>query len=224
MRRSVLAVGCVAVALLVLPSATAGGWWTSIRLDRTRVAVGQEMKVHANVMFRSIEAAEAAQQGQAQGAFYVYLLRGFEYSVVLGAMRKPSPRNWWSLGSAHAFRVGRVVISGQESNLAVAKSSFRMPEVPPGKYAVMFCDTGCAHPLADVIPTLPKQLSVTASRSDGTSRWVQNAGWLVVGVVLGALFGFVLGRLGGPASPEPVAAGWQLSDEQELAELLGSHR
>jgi hypothetical protein len=146
MRRSVLAVGCVAVALLVLPSATAGGWWTSIRLDRTRVAVGQEMKVHANVMFRSIEAAEAAQQGQAQGAFYVYLLRGFEYSVVLGAMRKPSPRNWWSLGSAHAFRVGRVVISGQEPNLAVAKSSFRMPEVPPGKYAVMFCDTGCAHP------------------------------------------------------------------------------
>ena len=24
--------------------------------------------------------------------------------------------------------------------------------MPPGKYAVMFCDARCAHPLADVIP------------------------------------------------------------------------
>jgi hypothetical protein len=27
-----------------------------------------------------------------------------------------------------------------------------VPDVPPGKYAVMFCDARCAHPLADVIP------------------------------------------------------------------------
>jgi hypothetical protein len=82
MQKSVLAIGCVAATLFVLPSATAGGWWTSIRLDRTRVSVGQEMKVHANVMFRSIDAAEAAQNGEAQAAFYVYLLRGFDYSIV----------------------------------------------------------------------------------------------------------------------------------------------
>lgn len=226
MQKSVLAIGCVAAALIVLPSATAGGWWTSIRLDRTRVAVGEEMKVHVNVMFRSIDAAEAAQNGEAQGAFYVYLLRGFDYSVVQRAMRKPSPRNWWSLGSADAFRVGRVALGSEESNLAVAKASFRVPDVPPGEYAVMLCDTGCAHPLADVIPTRPKQLTVTAARTGMLPR-VQDAGWLVGGVALGALLGFVLGfvlgRLGGPGSRETVAAAWQPSDDEELEELLSSH-
>ena len=208
----------------MLPSATAGGWWTSIRLDRTRVAVGQEMKVHANIMFRSVDAAKAAQTGETQGGFYVYLLRGFDYSTVQRAMREASPQNWWTVGSAHAFRVGRVVISGRESNLALANASFRVPEMPPGRYAVMFCDTGCAHPLADVIPTLPTQLTVTAPRTAGRSPWVQKAGWLVVGIVLGALLGFVLGRLSGPVPPEPVAAVWQPSDDEELEELLSSHR
>jgi hypothetical protein len=226
MRKSVLAMGCVAAALIALPSATAGGWWTSIRLDRSRVAVGEEMKVHVNVMFRSIDAAEAAQNEEAQGAFYVYLLRGFDYSVVQRAMRKPSPRNWWSLGSADAFRVGRVVLGSEESNLAVAKASFRVPDVPPGEYAVMLCDTGCAHPLADVIPTRPEQLTVTAARTGMLPRG-QDPGWLVGGVALGALLGFVLGfvlgRLGGPSSREPVAAAWQPSDDEELEELLSSH-
>jgi hypothetical protein len=224
MQRSVLAIGCTAAALIVLPTATAGGWWTSIRLDRTSVAVGQEMKVHADVMFRSIDAAKAAQTGETQGGFYVYLLRGFDYSTVQRAMREASPQNWWTVGSAHAFRVGRVVISGRESNLALANASFRVPEMPPGRYAVMFCDAGCAHPLADVIPTLPTQLTVTAPRTAHKSPWVQKAGWLVLGVVLGALLGFVLGRLRGPVPPEPVAAVWQPSDDEELEELLSSHR
>jgi hypothetical protein len=206
----------------MLPSATAGGWWTSLRLDRTRVAVGQEMKVHADLMFRSVDAAKAAQTGQAQGRFYVYLLRGFDYSVVQRAMRKPSPLNWWSLGSADAFRVGRVEIGGRESNLALAKASFRVPKLPPGRYTVMFCDAGCAHPLADVIPTLPKQLTVTGPRSVGGSPLVQKVGWLVVGVVLGALLGFVFGRLGRRASPEPIAVPWQPSDDEELEELLSA--
>jgi hypothetical protein len=226
MNRSVLAIGCVAAALIVLPSATAGGWWTSIRLDRTRVSVGQEMKLHVNVMFRSVDAAEAAETGETQGGFYVYFLRGFDYSIVQRAMREASPQNWWSLGRARAFRVGRVVISRRELNLAQANASFRVPEVPPGKYAVMFCDEGCAHPLADVIPTPPWKLTVTPSRTAGSSPWVQTAGWLVVGVALGALLGFVLGRLrrGHASSPEPVAAAWQPSDDEELEELLSSHR
>jgi hypothetical protein len=217
--RSALAIGCVAVALIVPPSATAGGWWTSIRLDRTRVAVGQEMQVHASVMFRSIDAAEAAQKGGTQGDFYVYLLRGLDYSVVQRAMRKPSPQNWWTIGSAEAFRAGRVVINRQESNLGVAKASFRVPDVPLGRYAVMFCDEACTHPLADVIPTRPKQLTVTARPTAGTSQWVQRFGWLVIGVVVGVPLGFALCILGRPASPEPVAAGWQPSDERELEEL-----
>jgi hypothetical protein len=42
--------------------------------------------------------------------------------------------------------------------------------------------------------------------------------------VLGALLGFGLGRLGGRVSPERVAAVWQPSDDEELEELLSSHR
>lgn len=208
MQRSLLALACVAVTLLVPPTAGAGGWWTSIRLDRTKVTVGQEVKAHANVMFRSVDAVEAAQSGKKQEAFYVYLLRGFDYSIVERAIRKPSPRNWWSVGSAEALRVGRVVIGGSESNLALANAYFRVPDVPPGQYVVMFCDAGCAHPLADVIPTLPAQFTVTAARTNSMTRWVQ-AGWLVAGAIFGVMLGFLLGRRSAPAPPEPVAVAWQ---------------
>jgi xanthine/CO dehydrogenase XdhC/CoxF family maturation factor len=220
MQRSVLVIGCVAATLLVPPSGTAGGWWTSIRLDRTKVAVGQEVKVHAHVMFSS--SVEAAQSGREHDAFYVYMLRGFDYSIAERAMRRPSPRNWWAVGSADAYRVGRVVIGGSELNLALANASFRVPDVPPGRYAVMFCDAGCAHPLANVVPTLPTQFTVTAARTTATSPWV-HAAWIVVGVILGVLLGFLLGRRVGPTPPEPLAVAWQPSDE-ELEELLTSRR
>jgi hypothetical protein len=218
MQRSILALGCVAVALIMLPSATAGGWWTSLRLERTKVAVGEEMKVKVNVMFSSVDAAAAAQK---RGRFYVYLLRGFDDSVVERAMREPSPRNWWSVGNADAFRVGRVVIRvEEESNLALATAAFRVPEVPAGRYTMMLCDAGCSRPLADVIPTSANQLTVTAPGTAGRSPWLPKAGWLVIGVALGALLGFVLGRLDRAPSPEPVA--WQPSDDKELEELLTS--
>jgi hypothetical protein len=160
--RSVLPIGCILISLVLPPSAMAGGWWTSIRLGRETVAVNQHLKAHANVMFSSVDAVEAAQRGRGEQEFYVYLLRGFDYSVVERAMRKPSPRNWWSIGGARAFQVGRVVIGGGQSNLALANASFRVPDLPPGRYAVMFCDAGCAHPLADVIPTAWNQLTVVA--------------------------------------------------------------
>lgn len=148
-----LVLACAAATLLLAPAANAGGWWTSIRLDRATVTVGQEVKAHANVMFSSVDAVEAAQSGRDEQEFYVYLLRAFDYSIVERAMRKPSPRNWWSVGNADAFRVGRVVIGGSDSNLALAHASFRVPELEPATYAVMFCDAGCVRPLADAIPT-----------------------------------------------------------------------
>jgi hypothetical protein len=208
MRRSPLALACVAVTLLVAPTAGAGGWWSSIRLDRTKVTVGQEVKAHANVMFHSVDAVEAAQIGKKQEPFYVYLLRGFDYSIVERAIRRPAPRNWWSVGSAGVLRVGRVVIGGSESNVALANASFRVPDVPPGQYVVMFCDAGCAHPLADVIPTLPAQFTVTAAPTTNMTRWVQ-AGWLVAGAIFGVMLGFLLGSRSAPAPPEPVAVAWQ---------------
>jgi hypothetical protein len=151
-RCTLVAAVAAATALLGAQPATGGGWWTSIRLDRSTVTVGQEVKAHANVLLSSVEAVEAAQNGREDEAFYVYLLRGFDYSIVARAMRKPSPRNWWSVGDADAFRVGRVAIAGRRSNLALAHASFRVPDLEPGRYAVMFCNAGCVRPLADAIP------------------------------------------------------------------------
>ena len=142
-----------ATAMLLPPPAAAGGWWTSIRVDRKTVAVGQQVNAHAQVMFSSVDAVEAAQKGRGEGGFYVYVLSGFDSSAVRQAMRKSSPRNWWSVGEATAIKGGRVTLGSSESNLALANASFRVPELPPGTYAVMFCDHGCVRPLADVIPT-----------------------------------------------------------------------
>jgi hypothetical protein len=108
--------------------------------------------VHAGVMFSSVDAVEAAQSGRAEEQYYVYLLRGFDHSIVQQAMRKPSPRNWWSLGDAEAIRVGRVVFGSSELNTALANASFTVPRLPIGTYTVMLCNAGCTRPLADVIP------------------------------------------------------------------------
>lgn len=150
MRRSALTIGCATIALALPATATAGGWWTSIRVDRATVLAGQRVKAHANVSFSSVDSVEAAESGEQ--TFYVYLLRGFDYSIVERAMRKASPGNWWSVGEADAFRVGRVVIGGSDSNFALAHASFQVPGLEPGTYAVMFCDAGCVRPLADTIP------------------------------------------------------------------------
>lgn len=222
MGRSLPAIGCIAAILLGSPSATAGGWWSSIRLDRTKVAIGEKVTVRADVMFRSVEAAEAARSGRDKDAFYVYLLGEFDYSLTSRAMRTATPRSWWSVGSAQAYKVERVTFEAGDFNLARATASFRMPNaVPSGKYAVMLCDDGCVHPMADVIPTRPWALTVVPVEITGTSLWVY-AGLLASGLVLGALLGFLFGRQTS-ARPAPNEPRWQPSDE-ELAELIAGQR
>jgi hypothetical protein len=156
--------------VLFPPSATAGGWWSSIRLDHARVGVGEELAAEAEVMFSSVEAAEAAQSAQGKDAFYAYLLRGFDYSIVDRAMREAFTPSWWSVGDAEAYRAGQVTVDELDLNLARATASFRVPDVPPGKYAVMFCDDECVHPMADLIPTGPSALTIGPGRATGTSR------------------------------------------------------
>jgi uncharacterized coiled-coil protein SlyX len=138
------------LALLLPSAATAGGWWSFIDTDRSTVAAGQQVKAEAEVLFSSIRAAQEAQDGR----FYVYALRGLDYSNVRRAMSKPSPEDWWSLGDANALELGRVVLRVSEANLGRARASFTVPELTPATYALMFCDADCAHPLGDVIPTL----------------------------------------------------------------------
>jgi hypothetical protein len=189
MHSAVAAIGCIAAILLVSPSAKAGGWWSSIRLDRARVTVGQQMTAETQVMFSSTGAVEGARKARGKDAFYAYLLRGFDYSVVDRAMREASPQNWWSMGGAEAYWVGRVTVGASDLNLATATASFRVPKAPPGRYAVMFCDTGCAHPMADLIPTHPSALTI-APRVASTSR-VLSASLLAARRILAASVGFL---------------------------------
>jgi hypothetical protein len=198
-------IACVAGLLAVPQVAAGGGWWTSIRLDRETVGVGDEVKAYANVMFSPVDAIEAEQRGREQDErHYVYLLGGFDYSIVERAMREASPQAWWSVGDADAIRVGRVVVGTGDSNLALASASFRIPEVPPGRYSVMFCSAGCARPLADVIPTLPSQLTVTPAPA-GESAWTK-AGWFGAGALAGALLALSIRRRKATSPPSPDTA------------------
>src|SRR5918999_3478226 len=98
-----VALSCAIGVLLLAPQpALGGGWWSHIDLNRSIVAPGQRVELDVAVAFRSVAAAEQARE---TGRFHVYLLRGFDDSVVDRAMRKPPPRDWWSLGGAEAIHV-----------------------------------------------------------------------------------------------------------------------
>jgi hypothetical protein len=144
-----LLVCALGVLLLAPPAAAGGGWWSSIRVDRSPVASGQPVEVEASLYFGSEAAAQAARQ---PGRFSVHLLRGFDYAVVERAMRKASPGDWWSLGGAEAIAVAPVTVGLSDPGFGTARAAFTMPELPPATYHVMFCDTACTDPLADVIP------------------------------------------------------------------------
>jgi hypothetical protein len=141
-----------AFSVLLLPAqaAEAGGWWSYVHVNRSTVAAGERVKVNEEVLFASMAAAREAREAR---QFYVYLLRGFDYSVVERAMAKGAPGDWWSLGDAEAIRVGRVGLSISQGNLGRARASFTVPGISPATYDLMLCDAGCARPLADVIPT-----------------------------------------------------------------------
>jgi hypothetical protein len=152
---------CALGVLLVSPQAAAGGgWWSYIDVSRSLVAPGQRVELEATVSFRSAAAAEAAQQSD---RFHVYLLRGFDDSVVERAMRKSAPGDWWSLGDAEAIDLGGVTVRVSDTNLGRATAAFTVPQLPPATYRLMLCDTACAEPLADVIPT--EEFTVVADRT-----------------------------------------------------------
>jgi hypothetical protein len=138
------------VLLLTPQAAAGGGWWSWPNLDRSTVAPGQRVEVNDSVFFSSSAAAEEAEE---TGHFYVYLLRGFDYSILEPAMSTdPPPANWWSLGDAAAIQVGQVDVRFSDAQSARASAAFTMPELTPGTYHLMLCNAGCAQPLADVIP------------------------------------------------------------------------
>jgi len=144
MVRLLLGPVCALGLLLAMPQAAAGGgWWSSIQFERAPVAPGQRVELHADVLLSAEQEADR---------FSVYLLRGFDDSVLERAMRKRSPGDWWSLGAAEAMPVGQVSITDRQMNFGRATAAFTVPEIQPGTYHLMLCDTGCREPLADVIP------------------------------------------------------------------------
>jgi hypothetical protein len=138
------------LALIAAPGAGAGGWWSSIDLDRSAVTAGQRVDVSAEVVFRSIAKGV---EGDPDAEFFVYVLRRHPDAVVTRAMEKPEPGDWWSLGGAEALAVRRVDLSVGSHGLARARATFVVPDVAPGVYKVMLCDAGCRDPLPDVVPT-----------------------------------------------------------------------
>jgi hypothetical protein len=161
MVRLQIALFCALGVLVLTPQAAAGGgWWSYIDVNRSVVAPGQRVELEVTVSFSSAAAAEAAQQ---TNRFHVYLLRGFDDSVLERAMRKSSPGNWWSLGDAEAIDLGHVTVRVWNANLGRATAVFRMPQLPPATYQLMLCDTACTEPLANVIPT--EDFTVVADRT-----------------------------------------------------------
>lgn len=165
------------VLLLTPQTAAGGGWWSYIDPSPSTVAPGQRVEVNESVFFSSIAAAEEAKE---TGQFYVYLLRGFDYSVLEPAMRKPSPRKWWSLGGVEAIRVGQVDVSFSGAQAGRATATFTTPVLAPGTYHLMLCDAGCATPLGDVIPAkgftvvANPAIARVAQRVDHLERQIRN--------------------------------------------------
>lgn len=84
---------------------------------------------------------------------------------------------------------------------------------------------GAARSARSVVAQLESRVSSLADESrssPGVARWVY-AGWLLAGVLVGALALLVLRRRRARPSPPAPVAGWHPSDE-ELQEVLSSER
>jgi hypothetical protein len=136
--------------VLAAPPSTAGGWWSSIQIERQYVGVGETVVARSEAFFDTIAQAERAQTKR----YYAYLVRGYDDASLRRAMAQGKPRGWWALSpDAELVRVGRVRLAGFNANLGKAHARIEIPEIATGGWALMFCDAGCRGPLANAIPT-----------------------------------------------------------------------
>jgi len=131
--------------------AAAGGWWSGIPLESPVLGGGGSFQSGpGEVLFDGIEAAERARQGVDR--YYAYLIPDLDWSIVDEAMSVGDPGDWW-IRPASAIRAGEVDVWGGSSNLARIRVAFDVPEIQPGRYALMLCSDGCAQSLADIVPS-----------------------------------------------------------------------
>ncbi len=102
------------------------------------------------MLFQSFEEAELA---RTEGGFYAYLVADVDPQMLADATSRAFSPDWWEPGDSTVIRVGRVVVSPGNSNIARVRASMDFQDVPSGTYSLMFCDLGCRNPLADVVPT-----------------------------------------------------------------------
>ncbi|MGH2828613.1 MAG: hypothetical protein ACRDKF_16760 [Actinomycetota bacterium] len=155
----------VSFVLLPQPSARGGGWWSSIDLDRRELLSGELLELSSQVFFDARNGLDAMEQAR-NGAvtYHAYLLIEWDEAVLDMALRHDFRPGWWRT-PARALSLGEVALDKWDSNIAWARAAFEVPHIDPGRYSIMFCDLGCEHPLADVIPT-----SVRIFDADGFAR------------------------------------------------------
>lgn len=146
MRRRLLGLAVLVMGFLLTPvPATAGGWWSSITLDKNPMASGETVVASSSVLFASPEAAG--------DDLHAYLVRGVDRQRLEEAMTTPDPGDWWTVPPT-AIRLADLEIVDADANAATTRATFTVPDVEPGLYGVMFCTRGCVHPVGDVIPLL----------------------------------------------------------------------
>ena len=150
MRRLLVAgvvLGWMAVAAV---PAAAGGWWSYMQYPSEFVAVGEELVIRDEAFFTTLEDAEAAKLMP----FYVYLVRGgYDRALLRHAMTKAQPERWWAADKdAELIRLGQVRFGLPHGNVGWARARVRIPDVKPGRYHLMMCDTGCVRPFGHVVP------------------------------------------------------------------------
>jgi hypothetical protein len=216
-----LVLAFIAAAFVFAPAAGAGGWWSSVKLDRSTAAVGWRVRAQATSAFAVTRPREVQ-------PLYVYLLRGLDESAVAKVMTEEEPGTWWRPRAKRALRVGRVSFGDLNGNYASAEATFRVPAVPPGRNAVAFCTAGCGRALGDVLPhqwfavadaataRLAQDVKRVEARLDGALRaerepprhrvvvrtlerrakaqpWAYG-GWVLAGIVVGAISALGVGR------------------------------
>lgn len=159
--RSVMFLIVLVLVMTVVP-ARAGGWWHYVDFPEA-VASGETLEVSTRaMMFETIEQADRA---RAEQGFYAYLIEDLNEEMVDAAMSREFDPDWWRLSDATAYQAGTVTIEEGSSNLARGTVSLEIPDVDPGRYALMLCDLDCATPLANVIPI---DVEVTADQEIAT--------------------------------------------------------
>lgn len=138
-------------AIVIMPTgALAGGWWSFLQVPGRYFGVGETITFMENeVMFDTIEEADGARSED----FGVYLVENYDEGLLDHAMTRPEPDDWWEPLST-PMRIGDLELVNPDSNLMKARVTFTVPEVPPGRYALVLCSNpDCDQSLGNVIPS-----------------------------------------------------------------------